>query len=237
MPVRAFRSAGRGERGEDAGLQSLRPSQSIFLPCCLPYLAVDHGRLLTSGDVAVDGASSIHALGKSRDLDRTFRRLTEWQSLIDDVINSVNNFVLQVLGSLETGLLTTAPDELGFNPVKVAGPNGVEDWEYPDAKQEIEEGLHKLETLLYSTVDKNFDKFEIYVLRNILSVPADLVNWVRLSHYEVCTLHRSCSSARPDRTESIIPSCQECAYARKYTFIAGETRGRAKCFKSLAERI
>ena len=34
-------------------------------------------------------------------------------------------------------------------------------------------------------MDKNFDKFEIYVLRNILSVPADLVNWVRLSHYNV----------------------------------------------------
>lgn len=121
--------------------------------------------------------------------------------------------MLQVLGSLETGLLTTAPEELGFKPVKVAGPNGAEDWEYPDAKQEIEEGLHKLETLLYSTVDKNFDKFEIYVLRNILSVPADLVNWVRLSHYEVRTLHQSCSPAHAHRTESVISSCQECADA------------------------
>jgi kinetochore protein Mis12/MTW1 len=39
--------------------------------------------------------------------------------------------------------------------------------------------------LLESTVDKNFDRFEIYVLRNILSVPEDLAPWIRLSHYEV----------------------------------------------------
>lgn len=37
-----------------------------------------------------------------------------------------------------------------------------------------------------ATVDKNFDMFEIYVLRNVLSVPADLAEWVRLKHYEVC---------------------------------------------------
>ena len=93
--------------------------------------------------------------------------------------------MLQVLTSLEAGLLAIPPDELGFKAVKSTGENGVEETDFPAAKQELEEGLHKLETLLYSAVDKNFDKFEIYVLRNILSVPADLVNWVRLGHYEV----------------------------------------------------
>ncbi|EXJ90047.1 hypothetical protein A1O3_03115 [Capronia epimyces CBS 606.96] len=102
-------------------------------------------------------------------------------SLIDDIINSVNNFVYQGVGSLETGLLSTPPEKLGFKAVGGGDGDGPE---FPDAKQEIEEGLHKLETLLNSTVDKNFDKLEIYVLRNVLSVPADLVNWVRLSHYE-----------------------------------------------------
>ncbi|EXJ95076.1 hypothetical protein A1O1_00194 [Capronia coronata CBS 617.96] len=102
-------------------------------------------------------------------------------SLIDDIINSVNNFVYQGVGSLETGLLSTPPEKLGFEAVR---DNEQDAPEYPAAKQEIEEGLHKLETLLNSTVDKNFDKLEIYVLRNVLSVPADLVNWVRLSHYQ-----------------------------------------------------
>lgn len=62
---------------------------------------------------------------------------------------------------------------------------------YPEAKLEIENGLHQLETLLEANVDKAFDKFEIYVLRNILTVPGDLLSWVRLKHYEVCgVIHR-----------------------------------------------
>lgn len=45
--------------------------------------------------------------------------------------------------------------------------------------------MHQLETLLESTVDKTFDKFEIYTLRNILTIPDDLAPWMRLGHYEV----------------------------------------------------
>jgi kinetochore protein Mis12/MTW1 len=33
-------------------------------------------------------------------------------------------------------------------------------------------------------VDRNFDKFEIYILRGVLNVPEELVPWVRLGHYE-----------------------------------------------------
>jgi len=45
--------------------------------------------------------------------------------------------------------------------------------------------VHKLETLLEANIDRNFDKLEIYVLRNVLCVPDDLVRWVRLAHYDV----------------------------------------------------
>lgn len=98
----------------------------------------------------------------------------------------MNNVVYQGITSLENGLFSTPPERLGFSPT--ARDNATEpstEPEYPECKQEIEEGLHKLETLLESTVDKNFDVFEIYVLRNILSVPEDLANWIRLSHYDV----------------------------------------------------
>jgi len=115
--------------------------------------------------------------------------------LIDDIINSVNNLVYQGISSLENGLTATPPARLGFKPSRTTptpGEANDEDVEYPEAKQEIEEGLHQLETLLESTVDKNFDKFEIYVLRNILSVPEELAGWIRLSHYEVyfADIHR-----------------------------------------------
>lgn len=36
-----------------------------------------------------------------------------------------------------------------------------------------------------ATVDKTFDRFEIFTLRNILTVPDDLAGWMRLTHYEV----------------------------------------------------
>lgn len=107
--------------------------------------------------------------------------------MIDDIINSVNNLIYQGVSSLETGLINTDPARLGFQAQASSKSNGEDDGDavIQAAKQEIEEGLHQLETLLESTVDKNFDKFEIYVLRNILSVPEELASWIQLKHYEV----------------------------------------------------
>lgn len=111
------------------------------------------------------------------------------QSLIDDIINSINNLIYQAISSLESGLLSTPPERLGFGHAQNGStiPDTDEDGNvvYPEAQLEIENGLHQLETLLESTVDKAFDKFEIYLLRNILTVPEDLLGWVRLKHYEV----------------------------------------------------
>lgn len=86
-------------------------------------------------------------------------------------------------------MLATPPERLGFGHASNGStiPDTDEDGNvvYPEAKLEIENGLHQLETLLEANVDKAFDKFEIYVLRNILTVPEDLLFWVRLKHYEV----------------------------------------------------
>lgn len=111
------------------------------------------------------------------------------QSLIDDIINSINNLIYQAISSLEHGLLNTPPERLGFahanNSSTIPDTDADGNVQYPEAKLEIENGLNQLETLLEATVDKAFDKFEIYVLRNILTVPEDLVGWIRLGHYEV----------------------------------------------------
>ena len=53
--------------------------------------------------------------------------------------------------------------------------------------------MHQLETLLEATVDRNFDKFEIYTLRNLLTVPDGLEKWMRLAHYRVCLSYTSFS--------------------------------------------
>ncbi|EEP78069.1 predicted protein [Uncinocarpus reesii 1704] len=83
-------------------------------------------------------------------------------------------------------MLNTPPERLGFRHAANTIPDTDDDGniQYPEARLEIENGLHQLETLLEATVDKAFDKFEIYVLRNILMVPDDLVQWMRLSHHE-----------------------------------------------------
>lgn len=54
----------------------------------------------------------------------------------------------------------------------------------------------KLETLMENAVDKNFDKLEIWTLRNVLCLPRgeeELARWVRLGHYEVCVTCLLCS--------------------------------------------
>ncbi|KAI2636446.1 Mis12 protein-domain-containing protein [Hypomontagnella submonticulosa] len=114
-------------------------------------------------------------------------------SLIDDIINSINILAERALNSVEQGLLNAPPASLGFKPPRPSkttrGGDGDANQNQPDpaeaAKMEIESGTHQLETLLCASIDRNFDKFEIYVLRNILCVrPVDVRNWMRLSHYE-----------------------------------------------------
>lgn len=101
----------------------------------------------------------------------------------------MNELVYRATEGIQESLENTPPSILGFadllssqnlTPEVDSDGNPI----YPQAQREIEEGVLKLETLLEATIDKNFDKLEIYVLRNILTVPEDLVPWIRLPHYE-----------------------------------------------------
>ena len=53
------------------------------------------------------------------------------------------------------------------------------------ANDEINNGVHQLEMLMENGVDKAFDGFELFVLRNVFNVPPDARDWVRLRHHEV----------------------------------------------------
>ncbi|KAK9465711.1 Mis12 protein-domain-containing protein [Lipomyces arxii] len=87
-------------------------------------------------------------------------------ALLDDIINAVNNIVYKCTAAIETFLQTQPPCE-----------------NVPD--EEIEVGTAKLETLLEGAVDRNFDRFELYVLRNVLAIPDDVsTGWIRLSHHK-----------------------------------------------------
>lgn len=120
---------------------------------------------------------------------------------MDDIIDSVNQFVYNGIGSLENALQSTPPERLGFKAANPTDGSHSNESEYPEARQEIEEGLHKLETLFNSTLDRNFDKFELYALTNLFSVHADLVNWIRLGHYEGITYPLPQDAPTPEAIE------------------------------------
>ncbi|KAL9103984.1 MAG: hypothetical protein Q9187_008950 [Circinaria calcarea] len=136
-------------------------------------------------------------------------------SLIDDIINTVNAIIYRAIQAIENGLLSTPPQVLGFGvdpsstdlSIRDTDEDGNE--EYPEAHEEIENGVHQLETLLEATVDKTFDKFEIYTLRNILTVPDDLAPWMRLGHYENVNLAPSVTSPTPESILSLRRTLQE----------------------------
>ncbi|KAK9236054.1 Mis12 protein-domain-containing protein [Lipomyces kononenkoae] len=86
-------------------------------------------------------------------------------ALLDDIINAVNSILYKCTSAIETFLQTQPPC------------TGIPD-------EEIEVGTAKLETLLEGAVDRNFDRFELYVLRNVLAVPDDVADgWMRLAHH------------------------------------------------------
>jgi kinetochore protein Mis12/MTW1 len=100
---------------------------------------------------------------------------------------------------MDTGLSSVPPSALGFAERAAAQGQTIQvdedgQEEYPGAKLEIEEGVLKLETLMENAVDKNFDKLEIWTLRNVLCLPrekdggGELERWIRLGGYEVCLL-------------------------------------------------
>ncbi|KAK2630372.1 hypothetical protein QTJ16_001192 [Diplocarpon rosae] len=107
-------------------------------------------------------------------------------ALIDDVVNSINVLAFKASEAVEKGLLAANPCDLGFQIPPPTTPEAEEAGKAiaAQAKHEIENGVHQLETLLEAKIDKNFDRLEIYALRNILSVPPEVRDWVRLSHYE-----------------------------------------------------
>ncbi|KUJ21068.1 uncharacterized protein LY89DRAFT_577222 [Mollisia scopiformis] len=110
-------------------------------------------------------------------------------ALIDDIVNSINVLAFKATEAVEKGLLGANPSDLGF---KIPPPTTPEAQEAgraiaEAAKHEIENGVHQLETLLETKIDRNFDRLEIFALRNILSVPPEVRDWVRLSHYEGLT--------------------------------------------------
>ncbi|KAK0669666.1 Mis12 protein-domain-containing protein [Cercophora samala] len=97
-------------------------------------------------------------------------------SLLDLIINTTNTLADRALSSIESGLLNAPPSALGFRAPGFPSPA-------ESHRNEVEEGVHKLETLLFAALDKNFDKFEIYTMRFLLTVAPEDEPFTTLAHY------------------------------------------------------
>lgn len=117
--------------------------------------------------------------------------------MLDDIINTVNELVCRAVNAVEAGLNAAPATSLGFSATTAANQDGADEGGNSEARAEIEIGVHQLETLLEASIDKNFDKLEIYVLRNILTVPQELAPYMRLRHYEVSQTRLDCNGHIP----------------------------------------
>ncbi|AET39845.1 MIND complex subunit MTW1 Ecym_5054 [Eremothecium cymbalariae DBVPG len=142
-------------------------------------------------------------------------------SLVDDLINSVNEIMYKCTQAMETYLQQRS----------VIGGR--------DYTEEIRVGTAKLETLLENAVDKNLDRLELYVLRNVLSLPSELIEngSFRLGHYEGLVLHEDMGTEMEERFVAVEKAFQvhEMLRAR-----LGETRRvyeRTVKFKRLVLRL
>lgn len=115
-------------------------------------------------------------------------------TLIDETINAVNEIMLKALVGLSDYLKRQRNNQL--NALN-CGPDASEEDQSKLEEEgivfplkEIDAGLVSFDTLCHSHLDKNFDKFELYTLRNILTIPRDLVDggWIRLKHHDYLDL-------------------------------------------------
>jgi len=110
-------------------------------------------------------------------------------TLIDDVINSANAILYQSMDAFETylrdTLIPSLPSSTSTHAAKTFDLDAPEDTERDALYKELEYGMAQVETLLENAVDRNFDAFELYVLRNVFNVPEDVDGYLRLQHHQV----------------------------------------------------
>ena len=111
-------------------------------------------------------------------------------TFVDDVINSANAILYQAMDAFESYLRETVipaiPTAASSSTTKAFDLDASNDDPERDALHtELEFGMAQVETLLENAVDRNFDAFELYLLRNVFNVPDDVDGYLRLQHHLV----------------------------------------------------
>lgn len=154
-------------------------------------------------------------------------------AVIDDVINTINEIMYRCTEQLEQILI---------NQTK----NNKSSINREDSVTKIQEGTATLESYLEHTINTNFDKFEIYSLRNVFSIPKELINFIVLKHQENLNLNLKLSNDfKLDNlnnldlqvSENIIKLIQEVKYQIELNKVLCGVIGRLKKLKIVSQAI
>ncbi|ODV61236.1 MIND complex subunit MTW1 [Ascoidea rubescens DSM 1968] len=130
---------------------------------------------------------------------RTIELLTEHFgfppiSVIDDIFNAVNELMAKCVDAISNYLiqsslkfnLTEFDNNLKNNSNSTNSSKNFKSQLKSQIQDEIDIGTAKLETLLESSIDKSFDIFELYTLRNIFNIDSNLIdnNYLILNHHK-----------------------------------------------------
>ena len=115
-------------------------------------------------------------------------------TFIDDVINSANAILYQTMDAFESYIRDTVIPSVPSSTVKpktkAFNLDASEDAIKEELLKELEFGMAQAETLLENAIDRNFDAFELYVLRNVFNIPEEMDGYLRLAHHQVTPWER-----------------------------------------------
>lgn len=130
------------------------------------------------------------------------------QFVLDDLFNSAQDSVIQTINAMQGFLERWASERI--TRLRAKAPNSASNV-HPDAAphgwdgaEEIEQGLVALQTLLDSHVDRAFDFFELWSLRNIYNLPSGAP--VVLPHHAGLDLERR---ERGDREGELLTEIED----------------------------
>lgn len=129
-------------------------------------------------------------------------------TVIDDIINAINEIMYRCTEQLEQILINQKlkiDENLKNNNKDNNNKYSIED---------IQIGTATLESFLEHNINRNFDKFEIYALRNIFNFPEDLITdgYIKLKNYEGLKLYDNINESDKKINEEMINIIQQIKY-------------------------
>lgn len=110
--------------------------------------------------------------------------------LIDDIIIAANEAMQEAISALQMALESDRKMQLenliGSKDTSPEQEKALENESKVISSSAIEEGVFRMDKACQQQLDRNFDKFELYTIRNILTVPRHLLEggYIHLKHHD-----------------------------------------------------